>query len=161
MDLSSHNAAMLCRSYEPLFHQYKDDHLVPLDFVHREYTSLDHRVFDKHKLFIRTIGKNIGHGRYVRQLTWTILDPNSHTWRWFSGDENHVERDDDEPEPDVYEPEDGEAPYTSYTIRVLTPQQSLFGKHSAAYSTSPALISAGSGNPSHVLASPQPSLPII
>ena len=74
---------------------------------------MDRGILDKQKQFIPTVKRNPAYGAHVRKLSWTVLDTNSYTWRWYTTYENYDKRKDDEPEPDVYEPEDGKPPYAS------------------------------------------------
>jgi hypothetical protein len=90
---------------------------VPTDFVAREWISLDYQVFDKQNQFIRTVNEKPAYGKYVRELRWTVLDVNSHTWRWHVADEDDEKYLwDEEGDCDVYEPEDGELFPLSYKI---------------------------------------------
>jgi hypothetical protein len=61
---------------------YDSDKLVPSGFTDtaREWTLLDHDIFSKQKLFMRTIVEKPEYGKYVHELTWTVLDTKSHTW---------------------------------------------------------------------------------
>ncbi|KAH7071985.1 hypothetical protein BKA63DRAFT_516747 [Paraphoma chrysanthemicola] len=103
IDLSSHNAAFTCKKRETRRVTYPTNYQVPLDFLKREWTALDIEIFQRQKLFIRSMAEIPTHGKHVRRLQWTILDVNSRTWRWRGSGEDDWDAD---ARGDLYEPED-------------------------------------------------------
>ncbi|KAH7084282.1 hypothetical protein FB567DRAFT_78704 [Paraphoma chrysanthemicola] len=103
VDLSSHNATSTSKSRETYQMSYPSAHHVPLDFLKREWTSLDHETFQRQRQFINSMAISPAHGKHVRRLHWTILDVNSRTWRWRGSGEDDWDLD---ARGALYEPED-------------------------------------------------------
>ena len=84
---------------------YFGDHLVPMNYTARDWTSLDHQVFDRQRNFIRTISRRPELAKCVRDLAWTILDPNNETWHFYTEDREDESRRDELVPSKSYEPE--------------------------------------------------------
>lgn len=104
IDLSSHNASIKspCQGYPVL--------PVPLNFIERQWTSLDRGVRERQDLFIRGMQENPSTAKYVRHLKWTVLPNADDLWP----DEVLIDRDyeaslHDEDVPAVYPPEDSKS----------------------------------------------------
>jgi len=106
IDLSSHNANIKCKPRRFLDNCHV---LVPPDFIERQLTELDRKVFKQQGMLIRPIDEGMKAGKeyrkYVRGVVRTILDLN-YTWRcrewlWEDGET-------DEEFGDMYDLGDGE-----------------------------------------------------
>jgi hypothetical protein len=156
IDLSSHNAEVACTTRGSPS-RYNSDERLPPDFVAREWTPLDYVTFRKQQLLIQTILQKPDLGKYVRELCWTVLDTNSHSWRWYIQDEETYEYNGDWPddvEPEKYEPEDGKDKFHlqhGNGDSVLIQRQSPCGAHSRPSQMSRKLTSVGSGESHHIV----------
>jgi hypothetical protein len=91
------------------------------DVTKRLPTDLDRAVFEKQKLFIRTIKCSPGLGKHVRELHWTVLDASGQYWGQvvdgpYADDKDKDIEDgnnDTSNEKGVYAPEDGTEPVYS------------------------------------------------
>jgi hypothetical protein len=91
---------------------------VPRDVTKRRATELDKKVFQKQKLFIRTLQCSPELGRHVREVHWTVLDASGQFWGAVENEEQNfsqvthknTEQKDlsqEKPPKIVYAPEDG------------------------------------------------------
>ncbi|KAF2472358.1 uncharacterized protein BDR25DRAFT_13680 [Lindgomyces ingoldianus] len=70
IDLSTHNLDEKCRPMRYL----SEYALVPPDFVEKERPRFEIEMFERQRLFIRTIIERPEYGKNVRKLFWTVMD---------------------------------------------------------------------------------------
>jgi hypothetical protein len=105
IDLSIHNADIECKPF------VASEIPVPPDFLEREPTEWDEKLFERQNLFIRAMNEGLDNGidraSYVRKMVWTILDPTPSTW----GDRTKIpasDSDEEDEEGEIYALEDGQ-----------------------------------------------------
>jgi hypothetical protein len=105
INLSSHNSDIGC---EPWGYIKKSQSLVCADFVAREWTDLDKRIFQRQGMLLTTFAANQAFAKHVKNLYWTVLDTSNLLWGYEISIDSDVESEAGvDEEPMIYAPEDG------------------------------------------------------